>query len=177
MHTISFVSTVMPTDDEPYEVTLPRVMVPFYALHLPAVGVVLPAFIDARRLDRVTIDWPAAAERSPGVGEAPSVEIAPLDDVTDPVMEVGSLSTDGNWVVPSPSDDFRPPEPIEGVSWSMFLEVTAGIQRNRIKPKQWDEYAQSFGVPAGAWVKASQQWGMKMVRNAQLQQSYTSAMQ
>ncbi len=69
MHSISFVSTVTPPDDETYEVTLPRVTVPFYALHLPAVGVVLAVFIDARRLDRVTIDWPAAAERSPGVVE------------------------------------------------------------------------------------------------------------
>lgn len=44
---------------------------PFYAAHLPAVGAVLPAWVDPTRPERPVIDWPAAAEADPGLGRAP----------------------------------------------------------------------------------------------------------
>ena len=63
-------------DPEPYGAELKKVEVPFYASHLLAAGVELPAWVRERRLDRITLDWPRAAETRPGVGEPPAPELA-----------------------------------------------------------------------------------------------------
>ena len=60
----------------PYESTLKLDQAPHYARHLPVVEAVLPGFVDARRPDKVAIDWPAAATRNPGVGVPPSSEVS-----------------------------------------------------------------------------------------------------
>ncbi len=51
-----------PTGDRVVE--LGRLRVPSYALHLFVVGAVLPVAVDPGRPDRITVDWPTAAERA-----------------------------------------------------------------------------------------------------------------
>ena len=60
----------------PYETTLTLDQAPHYARHLPIVGAVLPGFVDARRPEKVGIDWPTAAVHNPGVGVPPSTAVS-----------------------------------------------------------------------------------------------------
>lgn len=175
LKTITFLMTVTIAGDEPYAVELKRQVVPHYATHLPTVGTTLPAFVDDKRLDRVTIDWPNAAERDPGVGRPPSPDLADANDEPVEAASGGSM-IEGEWVPPAAPTDLVAPPDIEGVSWSTYLTVTAALQREGIKTKQWDEYAQRFGVPAGSWSKASQGWGKAMMRDRDLQIAYAAAM-
>jgi hypothetical protein len=62
--------------DAAYETTMSFDEAPHYARHLPVVGASLPGYVDAKRPDKVTIDWPAAAMRDPGVGVGPSPDMA-----------------------------------------------------------------------------------------------------
>lgn len=52
--------------DEPRGVVLKREFVPPYAETLSAAGARVPVAIDPKRPDRVTIDWPAAAQAAAG---------------------------------------------------------------------------------------------------------------
>jgi hypothetical protein len=175
LKTVTFLMTVTIDGDEPYSVELKRQAVPHYASHLATVGATLPAYVDDKRLDHVTIDWPTATERDPGVGRPPSPDLVPVDD--EPVETVsGGSMIDGAWVPADAPPDLVAPPDIEGVSWSTYLTVTAALQREGIKPKEWDAYAQRFGVPPGAWIKASQGWGKAMMRDSSLQIAYTAAM-
>lgn len=175
MRTITFLMTVTIDGDEPYSVELKRQAVPHYATHLATVGATLPAFVDDKRLDKVTIDWPTAAELDPGVGRPPSPDLAFVDVEPTEVVSGGAM-VDGGWVpADAPADLVAPPD-IEGVSWSTYLTVTAALRREGIKPKEWDAYAQRFGVPAGAWATASHGWGKAMMRDSSLQLAYAAAM-
>lgn len=53
-------------DGGPRSVVLKRELVPPYADALAAVGARVPVAIDPKRADRVTIDWPAAAQAAAG---------------------------------------------------------------------------------------------------------------
>ena len=167
-------ATVTVPGDEPYSIELGGQVVPDYATHLAQAGTELRCFVDAKRLDRVTLDWADAAERNPGVGVAP-VEYAPRREA-EQAMATGSLADDGSWIVDAPTD-FEPPPPIEGVSWQTYLTVSVELERSKIKPKDWDAHAQRFGVPAGRWGTVSQAWAMAMMRDPQLQQAYAAARQ
>lgn len=174
---LSFGVTVALPGDEPFAVELTRQSVPFYATHLAVTGMQLGCFVDAKRLDRVMLDWAEAAQRHPGVGMPPSAEAyPPAPPPPPPATAAGSVGADGRWVVAAPADLDAPP-PIEGVSWQTYLAVTRSIQDARLKPKEWDAHAQQFGVPAGRWAHISQAWGKQMMRSAALQQSYAAAMQ
>lgn len=48
-------------------VTLKREYVPAYVQSLAIVGARVPVAVDAKRLDRVTVDWPRAAEAAAGI--------------------------------------------------------------------------------------------------------------
>lgn len=167
-------ATVTLGSDEPYEVEIGRQNFPFYASHLAAVGKQLPALVDDKRLDRVTIDWPTAAEREPGIGVAPSPDAAVQSDgATFDMMSAGTVPA----APPETSAPFEPPPPIDGVSWDAYLEVTARGLREKLSPKAEDALAQTLGAAPGAWPKISQRWGKLMVRNADLQRAYVAAMQ
>ncbi len=174
VRSLTVAATVVVPGDEPFSIELGRQTVPFYASHLAVVGLQLRCFVDAKRIDRVTLDWAEVAERHPGVGVPPSTAHAAPDAA--PTVAAGTLTGDGQWVVTAPAD-LVAPAPIEGVSWETYLAVTRSIQQARIKPKEWDGHAQQFGVPAGRWAHISQAWAMQMMRNAALQQSYAAAMQ
>lgn len=115
------------------------------ASHLAVVGLQLRCFVDAKRIDRVTLDWAEVAERHPGVVFPPSTAHAAPDAA--PTVAAGTLAGDGQWVVTAPAD-LVAPAPIEGVSWETYLTVTRSIQQARIKTKEWDGHAQAVrGVP------------------------------
>jgi len=174
LRTTTVRATVTIDDDEPYEVEIGRQHFPHYATHLVEVGKEVPALVDNKRLERVTIDWPSAAEREPGIGVAPSPEAAVATDGT--VFDMMSAGTTSAASV-APLTSVEPPPPIDGISWDAYLEVTARGLREKLSPKQEDALAQSFGAAPGAWPKISQRWGKAMVRNADLQRAYVAATQ
>ncbi len=51
-------------DIEGRRVHVKRALVPRYAVHLVVPGAVLPVAVDPKKPDKVTIDWPTAAERA-----------------------------------------------------------------------------------------------------------------
>jgi hypothetical protein len=167
-------ASVVIEGDQPYEVALEKHDVPFYATHLATVGRVLSGYVAGRRLDRVTVDWARAAQDEPGVGLGPAEVFASAAPAAGSAMGMGGGDVAPS--TPAPAPDFEPPPPINGVSWETYLAVTAAIERRGVKPKEWDAIAQEHGVSAGAWAKASQQWGMAMIRNRDLQLSYAAAM-
>jgi hypothetical protein len=176
---LSIAATVMPQGGAAYSIGLDKQMVPHYASHLATSGRVVPAFIDAKRPDKVAIDWPGAAMREPGVGVPPSTEAQrPASTWDTPVaaMSSGSLAADGSWVPPPPPPGHVPPPPIEGVSWETYLTVETMLQRNKVKPRDWDAVAQGYGVPPGRWPQISQAWGRAMMVDPALQAAYAAAM-
>jgi len=167
-------ATVTIGTDEPYEVEMGRQSFPHYATHLVEVGKELPALVDDKRLDRLTIDWPSAAEHEPGIGAAPSPDAAGASDnqVFDMVGAGSSAAASSASAAP-----VEPPPPIDGLSWDAYLEVTSRGLREKLSPKEEDALAQTFGAAPGAWPKISQRWGKAMVRNVELQRAYAAATQ
>lgn len=174
IRTTTMRATVTIGTDEPYEVEMGRQSFPHYATHLVEVGKELPALVDDKRLDRVTIDWPSAAEREPGIGVAPSPDAAGATD--NQVFDLMSAGSDAAAPTASAAP-FEPPPPIDGVSWDAYLEVTTRGFREKLSPKDQDALAQTFGAAPGAWPKISQRWGRAMVRNIDLQRAYAAATQ
>lgn len=168
-------ATVTTSAGQSHDVTLQRHHVPYYATHLATIGAELPGFVDAKRPDRVTIDWPRAAEAEPGVGRPPSPVLERATGPTE-VAATGTVDGGGSWTPPVPDTDALPQDTIEGVSWDTYIAVTVAIQRQGIKPKAWDEFAQQHGVPAGRWTSASQGWGMRMARDRNLQLAFAAAL-
>lgn len=178
--------TVAMPGDEPFAVELPRQTVPFYASHLAVTGLQLRCWVDAKRLDRVTLDWAEAAQRHPGIGLPPSPEASPpapaVSALAAPSSAAPSFGAPSFGAAAGPPPTGAPPAgaaappPIEGVSWQTYLAVTRSIQDAGLKPKHWDAHAQQFGVPAGRWARISQAWAMQMLRSAALQQAYAEAM-
>lgn len=65
---------------EPYETAIKGVRPGTYATHLVAPGSVVPVWVKPGRLDKVLIDWAAAAEQTPGVGTTSAMpDSAPRD--------------------------------------------------------------------------------------------------
>lgn len=168
-------ATVTTGAGQSYEVTVERHGVPGYATHLATIGAELPGFVDAKRPDRVTIDWPRAAEADPGVGRPPAPGLARIEPTE--VAVTGTLDDGGRWTPPPPDTEALPQDAIDGVTWETFLAVTVAIQQQGVKPKEWDELAQEHGVPAGSWSSASQAWSFRMARDRNLQLAYAAAMQ
>jgi len=139
--------------DEPYEVEIGRQNFPHYATHLVEVGEEVPALVDDKRLDRVTIDWPSAAEREPGIGVAPSPNAAGATD--NQVFDMMSAGSDAAASSASAAPVEAPPPPIDGVSWDAYLEVTTRGFREKLSVTEQDALAQTFGAAPGAWLKIS----------------------
>jgi hypothetical protein len=168
--TPTFVVTVTMQGDEPYEVEMKRQEVPFYAAHLAAAGNTLPGFARESRLDKVQIDWPAAAMANPGVGVAPSADAHKASPEPSAAMSMGGAAS-----APAPAPQGDAPPPIDGVTWEQFVAIEWGFVRDKVKPKDWDMYAQQHGVAPGAWTGAAKQWNLKMRRDANLQRMFGAA--
>ena len=167
--TPTFVATVTMAGDEPYEVELKRQEVPHYAAHLAAAGNTLPGFARESRLDKVQIDWPAAAMAHPGVGAAPSA------DARKAAAPSQAMSMGGADAAPAPPPQSDTPPPIDGVTWDQFAAIEWGFVRDKVKPKDWDTYAQQHGVAPGVWAGAAKQWNLKMRKDPALQQKFGAA--
>jgi hypothetical protein len=166
----TFVTLITIEGDEPYELEMKRQEVPFYATHLAAAGKTLPGFARESHLDRVKIDWPAAAMADPGVGVAPS-ESASKAEATP----TQAMSTDPIGAMSAPAPQGDEPPPIDGVTWQQFVAIEWGFVRDKVKPKDWDAYAQSHGVAPGAWAGAAKQWNLKVRKDPNLQRMFGAA--
>jgi hypothetical protein len=129
--------------------------------------------VSVKRLDKVTIDWPSAAIAEPGVGVGPSTEIAPARQEPTPTMSMGGSAT---WTPPVPASDFTPPEPIEGVSWALYLTIEKAILDSGGYGRKTGDLIQSYGVSQATYTKASAAFGKLMMRDAALQVSFAAAM-
>jgi hypothetical protein len=136
---------------ERYAVQVKTIEVPFYAGHLPVAGASLPCWVNDRRLDKVTIDWPAAAMRDPGVGR-PTVQLVPVE----PERSLVTLAPGQD--VRSAVDAVSHEQLIGGISMTTLVAVEAGLVHDRVPPAAYDEYAQRFGVRAGTWADAVAAW-------------------
>jgi len=149
---------VQPQGVESYDSALGNVHVPHYASHLVEVGTVLPAWIDSRRLDKVKIDWPAAATAAPGVGVPPSDVLGGIGNVFTGTP--ANRSTVAQVVDDRPIAAMVSPEhdAIDGVTFETWVAVEVGTGLDRIRPPDVDAYAERFGAPPGAYTAAARQW-------------------
>jgi hypothetical protein len=151
------VTVRLDNDPEPYAAELKKADVPFYATHLAASGVELTAWVRERRLDRITLDWPAAAQARPGVGEPP-VEALAVEPPA-PVEAVGAVPSGGLNLTPEAGALGA----IGGVDFQTYVAVEAGLIRDRVAPAEYDAYAsERFGVPAGGWSAAADGWQQRI---------------
>jgi hypothetical protein len=152
---IDFEVVVSITGSEPYALELRNVAVPCYAGHLPVAGQSLPCWVNERRLDRVVIDWPAAAMADPGVGR-PTVQLIPA---APPVQAMAAGPAVG---VREQVDAVDQGIRIGGITMSTLVKVEAGLVRDRIAPANHDAYAQQYGVAPGTWSAAAAAWQQHM---------------
>lgn len=173
MNTLAIGGTVTIGTDEPYDVEVGRQHIPHYATHLPRVGVTVPVIVSVKRLDKVIIDWPAAAMAVPGVGVAPSTEIARAREEPHTAMSMGAGAA---WTPPVPAAGFTPPEPVEGLSWAQYLTVEKAILDNGGHNRKAAALVETHGFSYPTYMKAAGAFGKLMMRDAALQQSYAAAM-
>jgi hypothetical protein len=167
----------------PYSVDMSFGAVPNYAAHLVAVGQQLPAFVDLNELDKVVIDWPAAAVREPGIGVAP--QAVTRHDVHGSVT-AAEMTTHA--VVAGAADRLSAAvggpaslaggEAIDGVTFEQWLAIEVELNKSglRSKPKQWDSVAAVHGVAPGAYASASSKWARAMIKRPDLATRYAEAM-
>lgn len=143
----------------PYETTIKRELIPFYALHLAEPGTDVPGVVRNGKPDKVKIDWGAAAVAVPGVGAPPAPGVA-----KEPEAEtVAGTEEPQDWSAAGLAADEL--GEVEGVSFPTWVEVEAGLVRDRVKPVEHDTYAQRLGVPAGTWGAAQRGWQQRMMRD------------
>jgi hypothetical protein len=135
------------------DVVAKRDQVPVYARHLLAPGTSLPVGIDG---DKVRIDWAAAVEGQPGSAAPPAEAAVRREEPAEVVTAEPALSRT-EAIVAAPVD-----YAVEGVGFDTWVEVEAGLVRDRVRPAEYDAYAESHGVPAGAWPAAQAAWHSRM---------------
>ena len=147
--------TVVIAGTEPYQAEIKGLAVPFYASHLVEVGLVAPGFVALRRRDKPAIDWAAAANADPGVGRPPA---RPRPTGSDEAVGGGGDLLDGRSVeeaVAAASAD----GPVHGgIDLATYVAVEVGLQKDRVKPAEFEAYAATKGVPMGTWASASSAW-------------------
>jgi hypothetical protein len=140
-----------------------KAWVPEYCGHLLGAGTALP--VDERR----KVDWLAALERH-GHGVGVPRPPATHDPDAGPSYEERAAAFAGRLIGASDGD---PGE----VTFEQWVEVSAGIVRDRVPPKAHDEYAQTHGVPPGAWASAEAAWKGRTLSDWQLGARFGEAFQ
>jgi hypothetical protein len=147
--------------------------VPFYCKWLVAPGVELPIALDPSKDGQATIDWATAASEAAaaGVGAAmneapPEGSIAQLVErrrAEEPATTTAGAGT-GPAVETAMAGSAAEPDlsPIEGVTLETWAAVEVGTASDRVPPAGYDEYAQQYGVPAGAWSRVDAGWRARM---------------
>jgi hypothetical protein len=131
-----------------------REYVPIYARHLLDPGTTLPVGADG---DKARVDWPAAVERRPGSSDPPSRVAQPREEPAE-VVTAAPAVTPTEAIAAAPIGDDA-----GGVSFDTWVEIEAGLVRDRVPPKGHEEYARAHGVPPGAWRGAQAAWHARMV--------------
>ena len=78
----------------------------------------------------------------------------------------------------SPADfatDVAGHPPIEGVDFDKWVQVSAGLARDRVAPAGYDVYAVSKGVAAGRWEAIDAAWKQRMMADWKLGVKYGEA--
>ena len=194
---------ITPTQGEPFEAVVPKVVAPFYASHLMAVGSVLPAWhLTGMMGEKLILDWPAAAESSPGVGVPATSDSAPpaqgLFDTSPSAWGAGSSEAGQEPNQPdSPAAPAAVPEYAAkimskfGVSlptgtgstdfddvvpWELFVSVNHHIEWNSLKRDRAEAYAVSQGVAPGEWKAAHKRWYDRMSSDMTLMTTFGQIM-
>ena len=160
--------------DEAWPLDVRKRRAPFYAAHLWAEGIPIPAWVNPKNRNAVFIDWIAAALATPGIGEPPArttittEKLAFADKLTPEGMTkpVAELAAPGE----------RPLDKKGNVSWETFLEISQGIVRDQIPESEIGAFAERFGVPAGTWPTVQLGWLKKMSWNPKLGFQYGQAL-
>jgi hypothetical protein len=127
--------------------------VPIYARHLLEPGVTLPVVLDG---DKIKVHWPAAVEAQPGSNAPPAPVAARVDEPVEAIAATPPVDPAAAVAAAPVSDDAA------GVSFDTWVEVEAGLVRDRVPPARYDEYAQRYGVAPGAWAAAQAAWQARM---------------
>ncbi len=156
------VTVRLDNDPEPFAAELKKAEIPFYAAHLAKPGIELAAWVQERRLDRIRLDWPSAAEARPGVGEAPVPLLAPAVAPAQPPPDVVGIPA-----APRAGIDLAPAPgafaPIAGVDFETYVAVEVALIRDRVAPSDYDAYAaEHHGVPPGGWSAAANGWQQRI---------------
>ena len=154
--------------EEPYRLDTIRGEVAFYASHLCTAGAVLPAWVRPPRLDRVAIDWAAAAQRDPGVGRPPGLP-RPVEE-PEPVLTAEQLD-------PRAAIDTASRVSVEGVDLTTLVTIQAGLVHDRVPPAKHDEYAQAHGIAPGRWAAVAAAWHQRCMSDWQVGAAYGEAIQ
>jgi hypothetical protein len=64
-----------------------------------------------------------------------------------------------------------------GIGFAAWVEIEAGLVRDRVPPRDHDTYAQGFGVPAGEWAAAQGAWHARMMRDPRVGAAFGHAYQ
>ena len=148
---------------EPYQTTIPKVYPSHYATHLFTAGSVLPGWVNPSRLDKVLIDWAAAAVATPGVGVASAL---PARGDTDVSVAIGDAAAEAVSKVAAklpgaPSVD-------DEVSWETFIAAFKATNNGSVRGAEGDALAASVGVPAGEWDAVQARWMGRIARDMKL---------
>ena len=182
---------ITPSEGASFEAVIPKVVAPFYASHLMSLGAVLQAWhVKGMMGEKLILDWPAAAEASPGIGVPPTPESAPragiLFDDAPTGWGAGGDATDRDGTGSRDDAPASPPavpayaaslmskfgvslptgtgstEFEDVVPWDLFVKVNHHIEWNELKRGAVEEYAVSQGVPPGEWKIAHKRWYDRM---------------
>jgi len=132
-----------------------KLEVPFYAGHLAVVAAQLPCWVNDRRQDKVTIDWPSAAMHNPGVGVS-AAALRPEPVVHQPMATPPISDVRGQ------VDNADAGELIGGISLDTLAAIEVGLIKERVAPADYDAYAQRHGVASGTWAATSAAWQTKL---------------
>ena len=167
---------VRPDGLDEYDSELKNAKVPFYATHLAEIGRELPGWVNPGRLDKVVIDWAAAAETEPGVGVPPAAILGSIGNVftgTGTPTSAMSVPADDRPIAESTDGH----DAIDGVTFDMWVAVEAGTQRDRVAPAEYDAYAERYGVPPGAYTAAAAGWQARMMKDWRLGAAFGEAVE
>lgn len=130
-----------------FELLMRNVSPAGFAAHLFVVGAEIPAWVDPADHSAVVLDWDRAAERD--------VDRARLASST---------------LLPEPS------EIADVVPWALFIAVQRAIVARGISDEFHSYFAESLGVPYGAWPAAHDRWMARVTHNWTLGVDYGRAM-
>ena len=156
----------------PYEAEIKGLIVPFYASHLIEVGATLPGYVDLRRLDKPVVDWAAAAMADPGIGRPPA---RPRTEAATEAMGTPGAPPAPVDVEQSIADAAQRGDTHGGIDLATYVAVEVGLQRDRVRPDEYEAYAATKGVPMGTWASASAAWQAAIRADWQLGAAFGTA--